>query len=68
MNNELYQSQEPADVVAIPHSNDLLNSETKEPVLLFLYVSKIEDTFPERRGVTDPLRSDLRYRLLLHLV
>jgi len=33
-----------------------------------LCIHKIEDTFPERRGVTDPVRSDLRYRLLLHLV
>lgn len=69
MNNELYQSQEPADVVAIPHSDDLLNSKKNNlPVLLFLYVSKIEDAFPARRGVTDPVLLDLRYCLLLHFV
>jgi hypothetical protein len=30
VNNELYQSQEPADVVAIPHSDDWLNSAEKK--------------------------------------
>jgi hypothetical protein len=63
VNNELHQSQELADVAAIPHSDDMLHSENK----CLFYVSKIEDTFPERRGVTDSVRSDLQYRLLLHL-
>jgi hypothetical protein len=59
VNNELYQSQEAADVVAIPHSDDLLKKNCTF-VSLFIHLSKIEDAFLARRGVTDPERSDLR--------
>jgi hypothetical protein len=45
VNNELYQSQEPADVVAIPHSDVLLNSGKKVPVFLFLFYLKLKTLF-----------------------
>jgi hypothetical protein len=58
VNNELYQSQEPADVVAMTCLILGGGEQKKVPVVLFLYVSKIEDTFPERRVVLSDVRND----------